>query len=193
MANKEVQLKIRTATDYDVLYPKTIISAVEGLSSVLASFSNNLVSGGALGTPSSGTLTNCTAATATTGDNDTSLATTAFVNKEIDYRNGSQIATDISSTQSFSVSHRNKFVRYTGASAGTLTIPLNTFNVGDEIHVLRYGAGEVTIARATGVSLYSEGSATENAGKKRINAQMQVVTMKCIAANVWVLFGALKT
>lgn len=52
-------------------------------------------------------------------------------------------------------------MRYTGASVGTLTIPLITFNVGDEIHVLRYGAGEVTIARATGVSLYSEGSATE--------------------------------
>lgn len=37
MANKEVQLKIRTAAEYDVLYPKTTISAVQGLSSALAS------------------------------------------------------------------------------------------------------------------------------------------------------------
>jgi hypothetical protein len=115
------------------------------------------------------------------------------VKQAIDYITPHAMASDITATGNLTTSHRNKFVRVTSASAVTVTIPLSTFNVGDEIHLVRYGAGEVTIARATSVSLFSEGSATENAGKKRINAQYQAVTLKCVAANVWVLIGALKT
>lgn len=42
-----------------------------------------LTSGGALGTPSSGSLTNCTAVTPAAGTNNTSIATTAFVQTAI--------------------------------------------------------------------------------------------------------------
>jgi hypothetical protein len=115
------------------------------------------------------------------------------VKQAIDYITPHAMASDITATGNLTTSHRNKFVRVNSASEVTVTIPLSTFNVGDEIHLVRYGAGEVTIARATSVSLYSEGSATENAGKKRINAQYQAVTLKCVASNVWVLIGALKT
>ncbi len=99
----------------------------------------------------------------------------------------------ISTSQTLNINHANRFIRCTNSSAITITIPLGVYQIGDEIHILRAGAGEVTITNATSVSIYSEGSATANAGRKRINAQMQVVTLKMYASNLWQMFGALKT
>ena len=84
----------------------------------------------------------------------------------------------------------NKFIYVNSGSALTFTIPPNSsvaFPVGTEIHFLRYGTGEVSLAPGSGVTLQSEGS------KRRINAQYQVVTIKKILTDTWALFGALKS
>ena len=84
----------------------------------------------------------------------------------------------------------NKFIYVNSGSALTFTIPPNSsvaFPVGTEIHFLRYGTGEVSLAPGSGVTLQSEGS------KRRINAQYQVVTIKKILTETWALFGALKS
>ena len=90
----------------------------------------------------------------------------------------------------FVIGDANNFLQMNSASSYTFTIPLNSavaFPVGTELHMARYGAGEVTIAITSGGTIISEGS------KKRINAQYQVVTAKKLATDTWILFGALKT
>lgn len=72
-------------------------------------------------------------------------------------------------------------------TTSAITLYLQSAPVGTEIHFLRYTTGEITISPASGQTLVSEGN------KRRINAQYQAATAKCIAANTWVLFGALKT
>jgi hypothetical protein len=74
------------------------------------------------------------------------------------------------------------------ASTITVTIPLNSvfaFPVNSEIVLTRYGAGAVTLAATSGVTLYSSGS------KKSINAQYEAVTLKKIATDEWLLIGSL--
>jgi len=77
-----------------------------------------------------------------------------------------------------------------------ITLPPNSsvaFPVGTEIHIAHMSAYEITIAYGSGVSIYSEGSTSANAGKRRINARNQVVTAKKISTDTWLLFGALKS
>jgi hypothetical protein len=84
----------------------------------------------------------------------------------------------------------NDFVYVNSSSALTFTIPPNSsvaFPVGTEIHFMRYGTGEVSLAPGSGVTLLSDGT------KRRINTQYQVVTIKKILTDTWVLFGAIKT
>lgn len=90
----------------------------------------------------------------------------------------------------FTLADANKFFYMNSATAYTFTIPLNSavaYPVGTELHMARYGTGEVSVAITYDGTIVSEGS------KKRINAQYQVVTAKKIATNTWLLFGALKT
>lgn len=147
-----------TESIWDVLYPKTTIDQVVGLSSALADIQSD-------------------------------------IEWAIDNITPGNVSA-VSSKTTWAITDVNQFFRLTNSSSITITIPTDAtinYAIGTEIHFMRFGAGEVTIARATGVTLYSEGSASDNAGKKRINAQMQVVTIKKVAANMWVLFGALKT
>lgn len=81
-------------------------------------------------------------------------------------------------------SHYNRLLYSNTTSA--ITLYLQTAPIGTEIHFLRYSTGELTIGAGASQTILSEGS------KKRINAQYQAATAKCIAANTWVLFGALK-
>jgi hypothetical protein len=97
---------------------------------------------------------------------------------------------DITGTTTLSTAHINKFIRYTSSSAGTLTLDTVAnagFKIGDEIHISRFGTGEVTLAPASSKTLVSEST------KRRINARYQAVTLKMYDTDAWILFGALKT
>jgi hypothetical protein len=114
------------------------------------------------------------------------------------------MSTDRSATYTVAATDSNRTIRCTNISGTDIQIRIPTdasvaFPIGTEIHVIRYGStvssGEVTINAVTPgtTSIFSEGSSAANSGKQRINAQYQVVTVKKVAANTWVLFGALKT
>lgn len=78
-------------------------------------------------------------------------------------------------------------VETTSASAVTITVPANAtvaFPVGTVIEVLQYGAGQVTIAAASGVTLRSASSLTTR-------AQYSSVALRLRAANEWVVSGDL--
>ncbi|MPM13893.1 hypothetical protein SDC9_60253 [bioreactor metagenome] len=71
-------------------------------------------------------------------------------------------------------------------AAGTLTIPANAsvaFPVGTELELCQYGAGALTVAAASGVTLVSLDSAVLFAG------QYACAALKQIAADVWLLTG----
>jgi len=79
-------------------------------------------------------------------------------------------------------------VHMTGATAVTLTIPTNAavaLPVGAEIEIVALGAGTVTIAGDTGVSVNGM-----SAGSAEIAAQWQGAVLRKYSADEWLLLGA---
>ena len=80
---------------------------------------------------------------------------------------------------------------YVNSTSGlTITVPANSavaFPVGTEIEICRWNTGAVTIAAASGVTLYS----VDNA--RKIDAQYGVVCLKKQNTDVWLLSGCLGT
>lgn len=82
----------------------------------------------------------------------------------------------------------HKLVTQSNASAITTTIPPNSsvaFDIGDQINLLQLGAGQVTVAAGSGVTLNSQGS------KLKLTGQYAVATCIKIDTNTWVLVGNL--
>ena len=87
-------------------------------------------------------------------------------------------------------SYAGKLVKCTRSSGTcTITIPSNTtasLPVDTEIEIVRYGAGEVTISPASGVTLYSKDSA------RSIASQYGAVSLKKMGTNEWWMVGDLE-
>lgn len=73
-------------------------------------------------------------------------------------------------------------VELNSATAVTATVPLGIFPVGEVIQVCQFGAGQVTIAPASGVTLHYASSLTTR-------AQYSTVTLRQRALNEWVVGG----
>lgn len=96
----------------------------------------------------------------------------------------------VSKSASFTLALANagRFIQVTASSAVTVTIPTNAsvaFPVGTEIEIAQMGAGAVTFAGASGVTINSLDSAVVTSG------QYAVACLKKIDTNVWLLAGAL--
>jgi hypothetical protein len=78
------------------------------------------------------------------------------------------------------------FVTASNASAITITIPPSVFALGQTIDIQQIGAGQVTFAAGSGVTITSNG-ATSAAPK--IRAQYSAVTAICTASNVFTVVG----
>ena len=81
-----------------------------------------------------------------------------------------------------------KYVTLSNAASITLTIPTNAsvaFDVGTVVNVVQLGAGQVTIAGASGVTVNSEGS------KLKLKGQYAVASLLKTATNTWVALGNL--
>lgn len=79
-------------------------------------------------------------------------------------------------------------IQMTSASANVVTIPANAtaaFSVGSTVDVMMYGAGQTSIAAASGVTLRSPGS------KVNVGNQYGIVTLLKLATNEWSLEGDL--
>jgi hypothetical protein len=77
-----------------------------------------------------------------------------------------------------------KIIDYNSASSGTLTVPASTFPIGAQLMFVQAGAGQLTVALATG-TLYSYGNKTKTAG------QWATATLYQRAADQWILSGNL--
>lgn len=73
-------------------------------------------------------------------------------------------------------------VEINAATGVTVTVPLGIFPVGEVIQVCQFGAGQVTIAPAAGVTLHYASSLTTR-------AQYSTITLRQRALNEWVVGG----
>jgi len=81
-----------------------------------------------------------------------------------------------------------KLVTLSNAAAITVTVPPSLFAIGDTINLQQIGAGQVTFAAGSGVTITSTG-ATSAAPKLR--AQFSAATVVCTAANTFTIVGDL--
>ena len=80
----------------------------------------------------------------------------------------------------------NKLVTANNASAITITVPPSVFSANDVINVQQIGAGQVTFAAGSGVTITSNG-ATSAAPK--IRAQYSACSVICSASNTFTVIG----
>jgi hypothetical protein len=83
---------------------------------------------------------------------------------------------------------RSKMVEMNVATANNLTIPLDSsvpFEIGTQIEVAQYGAGQTSIVATSGVTVRSSG------GNLKIAAQYVAVSLLKIGTNEWYCFGNL--
>jgi len=91
-------------------------------------------------------------------------------------------------TYTFVLGDNQKLVTAENASAQTYTVPPNAsvaFPIGAQIDFIQLGAGSVTFAPGSGVTIRSRG------GLLTVNGQYTGVTLKKIGTNEWVLMGNL--
>lgn len=77
----------------------------------------------------------------------------------------------------------NTYIRSTG-SAITITVA-NVLSVGQSVNFIQYGAGQVTFAAGSGVTLSSVDA------KLKTNKQYSAATVTCVASGLYVLVGDL--
>ena len=80
----------------------------------------------------------------------------------------------------------HKVVTLSNASPITLTVPPNSsvaFEIGDQVNLLQLGAGQVTVAAGSGVTLRAQGT------RVKLNGQYALATLVKIGTDEWVLVG----
>lgn len=80
-----------------------------------------------------------------------------------------------------------KLVTLSNASAITMTLPPSVFAVGEQINFVQLGAGQVTFAQGSGVTIVSAGA---TASAPKIGKQYAAVTAICTASNTFLIIGA---
>lgn len=81
-----------------------------------------------------------------------------------------------------------KLVTLSNASAITVTMPPSTYAVGEQINFVQLGAGQVTFAQGSGVTIVSAGA---TASAPKIGKQYAAATAICTASNTFLIVGAL--
>lgn len=149
-----------------------------------------------VGTTATQTLTNKTltspvinTGTATTpspGDNDTSIATTAFVQSAVSVQKLNQQL----NSYTLILSDQGKLVTIYNTSATTLTIPPNSsvaFPIGTHIDILQINTGQISVVAGSGVSIGSSGS------KLKLSGFSSAATLIKGGVDFWFLVGDITT
>jgi len=133
-------------------------------------------------------INNGTATTQAPGDNDMSIATTAFVTdattKETTQRSV------VTTTDTLVLADAGGFVEYNNASTITVTVPPNSsvaFQLKTRIDLIQQGAGQVSVAAGAGVTIRSSGS------KLKLTGQYSGATLLKRATDEWYLIGDITT
>ena len=82
----------------------------------------------------------------------------------------------------------NKLVTASNASAITVTVPPSVFSANDVVNLQQIGAGQVTFAQGSGVTITSNGG-TSTAPKLR--TQFSACSIICTASNTFTIIGDL--
>ena len=107
-------------------------------------------------------------------------------NSKVTAEQASARIVSVTVSKTLSLSDSGTLQQVNSTSARTVTIPTNTsvaFPTGTEIEILRYGSGEVTIAAASGVTIYCSETA------RTIADQYTSVVLKKLGADSWLLQG----
>ncbi len=115
----------------------------------------------------------------------TAKITEAMLEKTLYITENAQTGT----TYTLVIGDDHKLVSCSNSSAITLTIPTNesvAFPVGTQILILQKGTGQVTISKATGVTVNSVNGANKTV------AQYSMAGLIKLATDTWILFGDLE-
>lgn len=96
----------------------------------------------------------------------------------------SQVTTNAGTAITLGLSDAGKYIRCTGATAITVTIPQNVFSVGHEILLEQNNTAQVTIAAGTGVTLRNSADFL-----LKTSERYSIVGLKCVATNEFILTG----
>ena len=124
------------------------------------------------------------------------IAAVPAVDGKIDPRYAFAKTIKVTAGRAFALTDNGRFIQCNSAAAMTMTIPAYAtvaLDADDEIELMQYGAGVVTIAAAAGVTLlsYKDGAANGQSGSRKIAGRYGVVTLKALARNEWLLSGNL--
>jgi len=103
---------------------------------------------------------------------------------------GSTLNAQTATTYNLVLTDAHKTVTLTNGSAIDARIPTNAgtaFPIGTRIELIQGGAGQVTVAPTSGVTVNSSG------GKTKLAAQYAVATILKVATDTWYLFGDITT
>lgn len=127
---------------------------------------------------------NPTAPTPTAGDNDTSIATTEFVQTAVN----SVTTNPQTASYTLALTDAGKVIEMNVGTANNLTVPPNgtiALPVGTTIDVVQYGAGQTTIVAGAGVTIRSSGS------KLKLTSQYSAATLYKRGTDEWIAMGDL--
>lgn len=129
------------------------------------------------------TMTNktLTAPTVTNGTFTTPTLTSPLINVGINAQTGTSYTTVLADN--------GKLITQSNASAITTTIPPNSsvaYPVGAQLNFVQYGAGQVTFAQGSGVTIVSKGA---TASAPKLNSQYSAATAIQITADNWLIVG----
>lgn len=96
----------------------------------------------------------------------------------------SQVTTKSATAITLALGDAGKYIRCTGATAITVTIPQNVFSVGHEILLEQNNTAQVTIAAGTGVTLRNSADFL-----LKTSERYSIVGLKCVATNEFILTG----
>lgn len=185
-------------TDTQTLTNKTISAASNTLTGIVTpsstdTLTNKTISG------SSNTVTNLPISTAISGlgtgiatflGTPTSANLAAAVSDEVG--SGALVFSNIifnaqtGTTYTLVSTDANLLVTLNNAAAVTLTIPPSVFTTGQQINIQQIGAGQVTLAAGSGVTITSTGA---TAAAPKLRAQYSAATIICTATNTFTVLG----
>ena len=94
--------------------------------------------------------------------------------------------TQTGTTYTLAIGDKDKMVTANNASAITVTVPPSVFSANDQVHVSQYGAGQVSFAQGSGVTINSNGS---TATGPKLRTKYSAATVICTASNTFLIIG----
>ena len=185
-------------TDTQTLTNKTISAASNTLTGIVTPSSTDILTNKTI-SGSSNTVTNLPISTAISGlgtgiatflGTPTSANLAAAVSDEVG--SGALVFSNIAfnaqtgTTYTLVSTDANLLVTLNNAAAVTLTIPPSVFTTGQQINIQQIGAGQVTLAAGSGVTITSTGA---TAAAPKLRAQYSAATIICTATNTFTVLG----